>query len=59
MTELKTLKDIDTQIEGFYRDVDKVRVFKKELKQEAIKWVKGFSIFQIVLSLAIIIFLNS
>ena len=38
--ELKTLKDLDSNQIGFYRNIDEVEVFKNELKAEAVKWVK-------------------
>lgn len=40
MTELKTLKDLSTMVEGFFKKSDWVN--RIELRQEAIKWIKEF-----------------
>lgn len=41
MTELKTLKDISTNIESHGAFADKSAIdFRDEIKEEAIKWVK-------------------
>lgn len=37
---LKTLKDLDSNQIGFYRNIDEVQVFRDRIRAEAIKWVK-------------------
>lgn len=37
---MKTLKDIKHKNQGFMQDIDDINTFKKNLKAEAVKWIK-------------------